>query len=103
MVYHLGAISDTTATDGDAVWDTNVELSRHIWHWCANHGVRLVYASSAATYGDGSAGFDDDLIAGRAGEAASAQPVWLDQARLRSPRRARHRRAACRTRRNGSG
>ena len=34
---------------------------RHIWHWCANHGVRLVYASSAATYGDGSAGFDDDL------------------------------------------
>ena len=60
MVYHLGAISDTTATDGDAVWATNVELSRHIWHWCANHGVRLVYASSAATYGDGSAGFDDD-------------------------------------------
>ena len=60
MVYHLGAISDTTATDGDAAWATNVELSRHIWHWCANHGVRLVYASSAATYGDGSAGFDDD-------------------------------------------
>jgi ADP-L-glycero-D-manno-heptose 6-epimerase len=60
MVFHLGAISDTTATDGDAAWATNVELSRHIWHWCANHGVRLVYASSAATYGDGSAGFDDD-------------------------------------------
>jgi ADP-L-glycero-D-manno-heptose 6-epimerase len=60
MVYHLGAISDTTATDGDAVWDTNVELSRTIWHWCANHSVRLVYASSAATYGDGAAGFDDD-------------------------------------------
>ncbi len=61
MVYHFGAISDTTALDGDAVWATNVELARHIWHWCANHGVRLVYASSAATYGDGSAGFDDDL------------------------------------------
>ena len=60
MVFHLGAISDTTAADGDAAWATNVELSRHIWHWCANHGVRLVYASSAATYGDGSAGFDDD-------------------------------------------
>jgi ADP-L-glycero-D-manno-heptose 6-epimerase len=59
MVYHLGAISDTTATDGDAVWDTNVELSRTIWHWCTNHGVRLVYASSAATYGDGAAGFAD--------------------------------------------
>jgi ADP-L-glycero-D-manno-heptose 6-epimerase len=61
MVYHLGANSDTTATDGDAVWQTNVELSRTIWHWCVNHDVRLVYASSAATYGDGKAGFDDDL------------------------------------------
>jgi ADP-L-glycero-D-manno-heptose 6-epimerase len=60
MVYHLGAISDTTATDGDAVWATNVELSRTIWHWCTNHSVRLVYASSAATYGDGTAGFDAD-------------------------------------------
>jgi ADP-L-glycero-D-manno-heptose 6-epimerase len=61
MVYHFGAITDTTVTDGDAAWATNVELPRYIWHWCANHGVRLVYASSAATYGDGSAGFDDDL------------------------------------------
>jgi len=61
MVYHFGAISDTTATDGDVAWATNVELSRTIWHWCANHGVRLVYASSAATYGDGSSGFDDDV------------------------------------------
>jgi ADP-L-glycero-D-manno-heptose 6-epimerase len=60
MIFHLGAVSDTTATDGDAAWATNVELSRHIWHWCANHGIRLIYASSAATYGDGSAGFGDD-------------------------------------------
>jgi ADP-L-glycero-D-manno-heptose 6-epimerase len=60
MVYHMGAISETTATDGDKVWETNVELSRNIWHWCTNHGVRFVYASSAATYGDGSAGFEDD-------------------------------------------
>ena len=61
MIYHLGAITETTAIDGDAVWAANVEMSRHIWRWCANHGVRLVYASSAATYGDGSAGFDDDI------------------------------------------
>ena len=60
LVYHLGAVTDTAATDADATWAINVELSRDIWHWCANHGVRLVYASSAATYGDGSAGFDDD-------------------------------------------
>ncbi len=61
MVYHLGAISETTATDGDLVWDTNVALSWRLWEWCAAQGVPFVYASSAATYGDGSAGFDDDL------------------------------------------
>jgi len=61
MVYHLGAISETTATDGDLVWATNVELSRNLWHWCTNHDVRFVYASSAATYGDGAIGFEDDL------------------------------------------
>lgn len=60
MVFHLGAISETTARDADLVWAINVELSRRIWHWCAAREVRLVYASSAATYGDGSAGFDDD-------------------------------------------
>jgi ADP-L-glycero-D-manno-heptose 6-epimerase len=59
-MFHLGAVSETTATDGDAVWQTNVELSRTIWHWCVDHDIRLVYASSAATYGDGTAGFDDD-------------------------------------------
>ncbi len=63
MVFHLGAVSDTTATDGDHVWQTNVELPLRLWDWCAAQGVRLVYASSAATYGDGSAGFDDDPAA----------------------------------------
>ena len=59
MVFHLGAISDTTASDADLTWATNVELSRMLWEWCADRAVRFVYASSAATYGDGSAGFDD--------------------------------------------
>ena len=63
MVFHLGAISATTATDGDLAWMTNVELSTMLWRWCAMRDVRLVYASSAATYGDGSAGFDDDIDA----------------------------------------
>lgn len=57
---HLGAISDTTATDGDLAWATNVELPLRLWRWCAARGVRFLYASSASTYGDGSAGFDDD-------------------------------------------
>lgn len=60
MLFHMGAVSATTAVDGDHTWATNVELSRHLWEWCADRGVRMVYASSAATYGDGSLGFDDD-------------------------------------------
>ena len=61
LVFHLGAISETTASDGDLVWATNVELPLRLWHWCAARGVRLVYASSASTYGDGSGGFADDI------------------------------------------
>ena len=60
-VVHLGAISETTATDGDLVWRQNVALSQSLWRWCAAHGIRLIYASSAATYGDGGAGFDDEF------------------------------------------
>ena len=60
MVYHLGAISETTATDADLVWRTNVALSQYLWEWCAKRKVRLIYASSAATYGDGAEGFSDD-------------------------------------------
>ncbi len=63
MLFHLGAVSETTAADGDLAWAANVELPLRLWRWCAARGVRLVYASSAATYGDGSAGFDDDPTA----------------------------------------
>jgi ADP-L-glycero-D-manno-heptose 6-epimerase len=59
-VLHLGAISDTTTRDGDATWATNVELSAKLWRWCAAREVRLIYASSAATYGKGEQGFEDD-------------------------------------------
>jgi ADP-L-glycero-D-manno-heptose 6-epimerase len=60
MVFHLGAVSSTSTVDGDRTWAANVELSRRLWTWCADRGVRFLYASSAATYGDGSRGFDDD-------------------------------------------
>ncbi|QDP21034.1 ADP-glyceromanno-heptose 6-epimerase [Bradyrhizobium cosmicum] len=59
-VIHLGAISETTATDGDLVIETNFRLSMRLLDWCTANAVRLIYASSAATYGDGEAGFDDD-------------------------------------------
>jgi ADP-L-glycero-D-manno-heptose 6-epimerase len=62
-VLHLGAISDTTATDGDMVLDTNFRLSLKLLDWCTATRTPLIYASSAATYGDGSQGFDDDWSA----------------------------------------
>ncbi|CAK7192476.1 ADP-L-glycero-D-manno-heptose-6-epimerase [Commensalibacter sp. Nvir] len=61
-IVHLGAISETTAHDGDLVWQTNVELSFYLWQWCAKKQVRFIYASSAATYGgvSGLSAFNDD-------------------------------------------
>ena len=59
-VLHMGAISSTTATDADLVIANNVNFSLKLWEWSVLAGTRFIYASSAATYGDGSAGFDDD-------------------------------------------
>ena len=59
-IFHMGAISSTTETDADLVVSTNFGLSAKLWDWCSEHGVRFFYASSAATYGGGEAGFDDD-------------------------------------------
>jgi ADP-L-glycero-D-manno-heptose 6-epimerase len=59
-VVHMGAISATTAVDADQVVETNFRLSWELWNWCAQSATRFIYASSAATYGDGSAGFDDE-------------------------------------------
>jgi ADP-L-glycero-D-manno-heptose 6-epimerase len=59
-VVHLGAISATTATDGDAVMENNFRLSLRLFDWCATTRTPFIYASSAATYGDGSRGFSDD-------------------------------------------
>jgi ADP-L-glycero-D-manno-heptose 6-epimerase len=63
-VFHLGAISATTETDGDALLANNFRLSKVFWDHCAREGIPLIYASSAATYGDGAEGFDDDASAG---------------------------------------
>jgi ADP-L-glycero-D-manno-heptose 6-epimerase len=59
-VIHMGAISDTTARDGDAVMESNFRLSLRLLDWCTETRTPLIYASSAATYGDGAQGFDDD-------------------------------------------
>ncbi len=62
-VLHMGAISATTARDGDLVAATNLTLPLWLWAACAERQVPLIYASSAATYGDGSQGFDDEFSA----------------------------------------
>jgi ADP-L-glycero-D-manno-heptose 6-epimerase len=59
-VIHMGAISDTTATDGDLVMENNFRLSLRLLDWCTATRTPFIYASSAATYGDGTQGFTDD-------------------------------------------
>jgi ADP-L-glycero-D-manno-heptose 6-epimerase len=58
-VVHMGAISDTTATDADLVMENNFRTSLRLLDWCTEKRVPFIYASSAATYGDGEAGFED--------------------------------------------
>jgi ADP-L-glycero-D-manno-heptose 6-epimerase len=59
-VVHMGAISATTEPDADLIIHTNFTLSKDLWNWCAGDDARLIYASSAATYGDGALGFEDE-------------------------------------------
>jgi len=58
-VVHLGAISATTETNVDLIVRQNVRSTLDLLEWCTQARKRLIYGSSAATYGDGSAGFDD--------------------------------------------
>ena len=58
-VFHMGGISSTTATDADEIVRTNFQLPARLWDWCTRTGTPFIYASSAATYGNGAVGFDD--------------------------------------------
>lgn len=57
-IFHLGAVTSTTETDADLLIHSNFNLSLSLWRWCTEQRVRFIYASSAATYGDGSQGFE---------------------------------------------
>lgn len=59
-IFHMGAISATTETDVDRIVENNIRLSLDLFRWCGQQKVRLIYASSAATYGDGAQGFSDE-------------------------------------------
>jgi len=58
-IIHMGGISSTTETDVDLILDSNQTLSTLLYRWCAENETQFIYASSAATYGDGSQGFED--------------------------------------------
>lgn len=60
LVVHMGAVSSTTEPDADKIIRSNFQLSRDLFRWCADRQRRMIYASSAATYGAGEHGFDDD-------------------------------------------
>ena len=74
VIFHLGAISSTTEGDADLVIRANFALTMQLWEWCAAHGAAFVYASSAATYGAGEAGFEDD---GSSAALARLRPLNL--------------------------
>lgn len=59
-VIHLGARTDTMETDAAIFDDLNLNYSKYIWRLCSVYQIPLIYASSAATYGDGGEGFSDD-------------------------------------------
>ena len=60
LIIHMGARTDTTEPSWPIFQTLNLEYSQKIWEVCSQHEIPLIYASSAATYGDGKQGFDDD-------------------------------------------
>lgn len=59
-VIHIGARTDTTEFDYSIFERLNVEYTKLVWNLCIKKGAKLIYASSAATYGDGAFGYDDN-------------------------------------------
>ena len=60
VVIHMGAISATTESNFNRLLESNIRFSQQLWHWCAKNKVPFIYASSAATYGDGSFNYNDN-------------------------------------------
>ena len=59
-IVHMGACSSTTERDADYLWSNNYLYTKTLAEWTLKRGIRFIYASSAATYGDGTQGFSDD-------------------------------------------
>lgn len=61
FIFHMGARTDTTEKDRSLLWRLNTDYSKMIWQHCVRANIPLVYASSAATYGGGELGYDDQI------------------------------------------
>ena len=91
-IIHMGAQSSTTERDFDYLWTNNFEYTKALWNYCADKQISFIYASSAATYGDGCQGFDDktpiDVLLPLNGYGYSKQlfDLWVNnQALLSTP------------------
>lgn len=85
-VIHMGAISATTERDFNKLAQDNIRYSQNLWSWCAEHAVPFLYASSAATYGGGEQGYDDNesqIVALRPLNAYGYSKQFFDQWVLR--------------------
>ena len=60
VIIHMGACSSTTELDADYLYQNNTEYTRILMEWSIENNVRFIYASSAATYGDGTLGYSDE-------------------------------------------
>ena len=60
-IIHMGAQSSTTERNFDYLWNNNFEYTKALWNYCAEKQISFIYASSAATYGDGALGFKDTM------------------------------------------
>lgn len=91
-IFHLGAITDTTIMDRNIFDECNVNSSIFIWNLCVLNDIPLIYASSAATYGDGGFGFNDekDIILLKPlnpyGWSKQQFDVWVDTQEKQPPR-----------------
>lgn len=60
FIFHIGAITDTAEFDKKLLWKFNTDFTKEVWEKCVNYQLPFVYASSAATYGLGELGYNDD-------------------------------------------
>lgn len=63
-IIHMGACSATTEKDGDFIMKNNYEYTKKLWDYAAEKNITFIYASSAATYGDGDKGYSDEIDLG---------------------------------------